>query len=57
MRVKEDIHIYLYGTKDLDLLLYKLRYDPSGVLRYLIIVGYRDIGYLIPMEPDHILML
>ena len=29
-----DIHRYLYGTKDLDLLLYKLRYDQSGVSRY-----------------------
>jgi len=34
-----DIHIYLYGTKDLNLLLYKLRYGH---------VKYQDNGYLIP---------
>ena len=37
--VKVDIHRYLYGTNDLDLLLYKLSYDH---------VKYQDNGYLIP---------
>ena len=37
--VKVDIHRYLYGTNNLDLLLYKLRYDH---------VKYQDNGYLIP---------
>ena len=34
MGVKEDIHRYLYGTNDLNLLLYELRYDHSWIKRY-----------------------
>jgi len=43
--VKKDIHRYLYGTNDLNLLLYELRYDHSWIKRYWLFHSHKVISH------------